>query len=226
MAAAKTENAPAGARLSLTEIYTVVHKRDTSVLPETTKVAILAAWREGRLPLSASEVRIWRRLPPPFKPDVWITRPSYDDDHDIRVVGGVILIYPPRELKSHEAYLPELPSSSPTAIVGDWPAERIDPTKPTEILFNQPLSARTGIKFHWMTGTAKPSVFRKFGEAFRPSRPSMWNAAAVLGQALPWTVQGSVPLSRPFLARFTFFWSEKSSARWAPLRVLSRSWSI
>src|SRR5262249_5260847 len=23
-----------------------------------------------------------------------------------------------------------------------------------EILFNQPLSARTGIKFHWMTGTA------------------------------------------------------------------------
>ncbi len=50
-------------KLLLAEMFERLHRRNPGVLPETTKGTILAAWREGRIPLIASEVREYRPLP-------------------------------------------------------------------------------------------------------------------------------------------------------------------
>jgi hypothetical protein len=45
--------------MSLSEIYAHVQRQNPSALPETHKAEIVHAWREGRLPLIADEVRKW-----------------------------------------------------------------------------------------------------------------------------------------------------------------------
>jgi hypothetical protein len=62
---------PISATLSLTEMYTELQRRNTAVLPEKTKAAILDAYRAGRLPLTANEVRELRRSSP-VRPSVWV----------------------------------------------------------------------------------------------------------------------------------------------------------
>jgi hypothetical protein len=119
------------------------------------------AWRDGRLPLIASEEQDYRRLSP-LKPLIWNGRPS-PDDHDIEVVAGVIFVVPRRKLGPREAYLPEPPISStdlPTVIKGPVRGECLaDPSDPKEpeVFKDQPIPTNISladIEFKWIVGAA------------------------------------------------------------------------
>ena len=133
MAKATKKSTPPDQQMSLADIYAHVHKRNSLVPPQTTTTAILTEWREGRLPLIASEV-VEKRPVCPVKPGVWVGRPAPGD-------------------KKAEAYIAEL---SKTRIVGHLPATAPAPLPPVEERsFNRPLPRdipRTDIKFDWTNG--------------------------------------------------------------------------
>jgi hypothetical protein len=160
--AKRTASAPETEWLALAEIYEHVHRQNPLVPPERIKADIIKAWRDGHLPLIASEERAYRNASP-LKPLVWFTRPE-PDSHDIEVVAGVVFVIPRRELGPRDIYLPELPGFPPTAVKGpvrgkclpDLSAPR-DPKEPTEKLKDQPIPANISladIEFCWHTSGA------------------------------------------------------------------------
>jgi hypothetical protein len=171
MAAAESKrmaSAPDAETLSFAEIYEHVYGRAPSALPEHIKEVIKEAWRDGRLPLVASEERCYRSHAP-LRPLIFRKRPS-PDDHDIEVVAGVVCVIPKREEGTEEsrvlwesrgAYLPASPGDLPTVIddpvyersLADPPA----PNKPIEELKDQLIPANISfadIKFAWVAESA------------------------------------------------------------------------